>query len=184
MTGVGARSLATPRLLLVPLALEDVDDAYVHWQNDPEVLRYRARRTPLGADELRAYIRGISERDRVFAIREQGTSRHIGNIALNSVLEHHRSAELSIVIGMRDVWGHGYGREAIIAVTRLAFDGMGLHRVWAESPNPAFNRVVSRLGFVHEGTKREALLVDGRFLDLDCWGLLEHERGAALRNAP
>lgn len=176
---MGVSSLITPRLLLAPLGVEDVDEAYVRWQNDPEVLRYRARRASVSADELRAYIRTIPEQDRVLAIRERETSRHIGNIALNSVLEHHRNAELSIVIGARDVWGRGYGREAIVVVTRFAFDAMGLHRVWAESPNPAFNRVVASLGFMHEGTKRQAMLIDGQFVDLDCWGILDGERGAA-----
>lgn len=183
MTEVGVSSLTTPRLLLGPLRLEDVDEAYVHWQNDPEVLRYRARRVPLNADDLRAYIRAIPARDRVFAIRERVTSRHIGNVTLNSVLEHHRSAELSIVMGARDVWGRGYGREVIVVVTRFAFDTMGLHRVWAESPNPAFNHVVEGLGFVHEGTKRQALLIDGRYVDLECWAMLEGERGAAFGDA-
>ena len=79
------------------------------------------------------------------------------------------------MIGARDTWGRGYGAEAIAAVTRHGFSAMGLHRIWAESPNPAFNRAVERLGWTHEGTKRAAFFVDGGFVDVECWGVLQTE---------
>ena len=177
-------SLTTDRLSLDPLRPDDVVDDYVSWQNDPEVLRYRARRTPLTGDDLRQYIASLPSSDRVFAIRERSTSRHIGNIALNSVLPFHGTGELSIVIGARDAWGKGYGREAIAAVTKFGFGELGLRRIWAESPNPAFNRIVADLGYVHEGTKRQALRVAETYVDLECWGLLSTERGSGRGRAP
>jgi RimJ/RimL family protein N-acetyltransferase len=172
---MAAALIMTDRLTLDPLRPEDVVDDYVRWQNDPDVLRYRARRTSLSADELRRYIATLPSGDHVFAIRERSSARHIGNVALNSVLPFHGSAELSIVIGARDSWGKGYGREAIAAVTEFGFGEMALRRIWAESPNPAFNRIVAGLGYLHEGTKRQALRVGETFVDLECWGLLSSE---------
>lgn len=169
--------LATMRLELTALRDEDVNDRYVGWLNDPEVLRYRGSRRATDLAGLRRYLERATEQgDLVFAIRVLGDpSVHIGNITLNTILEEHRSAELSIMVGSKEHWGRGYAREAIAAVSAYAFGPLGLHRLWAESPNPAFNRAVQLLGWTHEGTKREAFLLDGSYIDIECWGALEVE---------
>ncbi len=79
------------------------------------------------------------------------------------------------MIGAKDVWGKGYAREAMERLVRHGFESMGLNRIWAESPNPAFNRSVERMGWRHEGTKRQAFLLDGRFVDFECWAILATE---------
>lgn len=171
--------LETPRLRLTSLVAADASPEYLAWLNDADVLRYRAPKAfPTTEAGLRSYIDSINDRgDLVLAIRTLDDERHIGNVALNSILWVHRSAELSIMIGARDTWSRGYGREVMSAVVDHAFSAMGLHRVWAESPNPAFNRAVSSLGWTHEGTKRDAFLLDGRFVDMECYAILASERG-------
>ena len=169
--------LETPRLLLRAVCQEDVTDEYLAWLNDVEVLRYRSPKAfPSTMESQRAYIAGIGARgDLMLAICVRENRRHIGNIALNSIQFVHRSAELGMMIGAKDVWGKGYAKEAISAVTTHAFANMGLERLWAESPNPAFNAAVRKLGWTKEGTRREAFLLDGVFVDLECWGLLKRE---------
>jgi RimJ/RimL family protein N-acetyltransferase len=169
--------ITTPQLVLGALRPEDASEEYLGWLNDPEVLKFRAPKAfPTTMESLKAYVAGIGARgDLTLAIRLRGSLRHVGNITLNSILWVHRSAELSVMIGARDVWGKGLGKEAIYGVTGHAFDSMGLYRLWAESPNPAFNGAVRALGWRHEGTKREAFLVDGRQTDVECWGMLKAE---------
>jgi ribosomal-protein-alanine N-acetyltransferase len=159
------------------LTRDDATEDYLRWLNDPKVLRYRGSKVyPSTMDGLLAYVDSIPARgDVVLAICERAGGRHVGNIALNSILWAHRRAELSIMLGARDVWGKGYAKEAIALLTCHGFDSMGLHRMWAESANPAFNAVVASLGWVREGSKREAFLLDGVFLDYACWSLLEAE---------
>lgn len=164
-------------VILRPLDAADATRAYLSWLNDPAVLRFRAPKAfPSTMESLQRYIAGIPDRgDLVLAVCEKKGGRHIGNIALNSISWVHRSAELSIMIGARDTWGKGYGKEAMRLVTRHAFFNMGLNRLWAESPNPAFNAAVKSLGWVREGTKRKAFLLDGAFVDFECWSLLSAE---------
>jgi RimJ/RimL family protein N-acetyltransferase len=164
-------------VILRPLAAADASPAYLSWLNDPAVLRFRAPKAfPSTMESLQRYIAGIPDRgDLVLAVCEKAGGRHIGNIALNSISWIHRSAELSIMIGARDTWGKGYGKEAMTLVSRHAFHNMGLNRLWAESPNPAFNAAVKGLGWVREGTKRKAFLLDGTFVDFECWSLLAAE---------
>ena len=80
-----------------------------------------------------------------------------------------------MMIGAKDLWRQGIGKEVIYAVSQHAFRCMGLFRLWAESPNPAFNSAVRSLGWKQEGTKRQAFLLDGELVDIECWGLLKPE---------
>ena len=148
-------------ITLRPLTLDDAGPVYLGWLNDPDVLRYRApRQSAMTMDALREWIENIPERgDKVFAVCADG--RHIGNIALNTIVDG--SAELSIMIGAKDVWGRGYGSEAIRLITHYGFDTLGLDRLWAESPNPAFNAAVRKLGWKQEAPRRN------EHFDLECW---------------
>lgn len=172
-------TLTTPRLTLTALTDDDLNDRYVSWLNDSDVLRYRAARSGFDLAGLERYLFSAASRgDVIFAMRLRPEGEHIGNITLNSILDDHKSAEISMMIGAKHLWGRGYAQEAIGAVTSFGFDVLGLHRLWAESPNPAFNRAVARLGWTHEGTKREAFWIEGHFVDVECFGLLrsEHQR--------
>jgi ribosomal-protein-alanine N-acetyltransferase len=165
------------RLYLRKVRFSDVGEDYLSWLNDPETLRYSARKAfPEDEEGLRRYIeQARAVGDLHLAICEKKTERHIGCISLQSINWVHRSASLSILLGAKDVWGKGYAKETIALVMAHAFRSMGLHRLYAESPNPAFNSAVKKLGWVHEGTRRKSLLVDGAFVDMALWGLLATE---------
>jgi RimJ/RimL family protein N-acetyltransferase len=173
--------IETERLLLDGLRTVDASAEYLAWLNDPEVLRFRGPRGfPSSMDELRAYLeRAEGGPDLVLAIRLRSDGGHIGNIALNTIDWLHSTAEVSMMIGAREQWNQGFGKEAIVAVTKHAFATLGLNRLWAESPNPSFNAAVAALGWTHEGTKRQAFRLDGRFVDIECFGLLASEHVAA-----
>jgi ribosomal-protein-alanine N-acetyltransferase len=177
MSSGEATFLAGPKLRLRPLGATDASPAYLGWLNDPDVLRWRGPKGfATSAAQLAAWLEGLPAGvDLVLAIELAATGRHVGNIALNTIAWTHGTAELSIMIGAKDVWGMGVGAEAIQLVTDHAFGAMGLRRLWAESPNPAFNRAVQRQGWTQEGIKRAAFLLDGNHVDIVCWGLLVSE---------
>ena len=76
-------------------------------------------------------------------------------------------------------WGAGVMRESLSAVLQHAFSQMKLHRVECEvdPANLASSRLLRRLGFVHEGRRRQVAAKNGGFVDMDYYGLLEHELG-------
>jgi len=57
------------------------------------------------------------------------------------------------------------------------FRELALHRVSATAmaPNGPSIRMLDRLGFVHEGTAREAQFADGEYVDVERYGLLRDE---------
>ena len=150
-------------------------DAYLAWLNDPEVLRYRAPKSrTMTWDDMVAWLDDVPEDSRRFAITVDG--RHIGNISLDGIQMEHGTGDLGIMLGAKNVWGKGYGKEAIERLARYGFEQLGLHRISASSPNPAFNAIVRSLGWSHEGTAREAFLCDGKRLNIERWAILATDR--------
>jgi RimJ/RimL family protein N-acetyltransferase len=75
--------------------------------------------------------------------------RLIGCGGLRSIL-HGDSAEVSVVIGERDVWGSGYGREAMQRLLQFGFERLGLRTIWlvVRAENARAMRLFTGLGFV------------------------------------
>ena len=73
---------------------------------------------------------------------------------------------------------NGYASTAAGLLVKYAFDELNARRVEAtvQRDNPASQRVLEKLGFVHEGTKRGAFYKGGEYKDLTLWAVLETER--------
>jgi len=117
----------------------------------------------------------------VFAITEQNGNL-VGALNLRLELEHSRG-ELGYWIG-EPFWGRGYATEAVCAVIDYGFLTLGLNRIEARhlSRNPASGRVMQKAGMRHEGRQRQHVRKNGRFEDLECYGILrsDHESSPML----
>lgn len=73
--------------------------------------------------------------------------------------------------------GNGYATEAVSLVLEYAFTERGLRRVEADvfEGNDSSEQLLERLGFVHEGTARDARYTGGEFTDTYQYGLLAPE---------
>jgi [ribosomal protein S5]-alanine N-acetyltransferase len=171
------------RVRLVPpdraLHLENA----LHWMNDPEVtatiaLNFGATRR----QEEEFFDRIESRRDdqMVWAILDEN-DRHIGMIDLRAIDWRHRSAAGGLLIGARDAWGRGYATDAVRVRTRFVFEQMGLHRVEGHTINPAMRRVYEKCGYRREGTARQKLWREGRWLDAELFAILDEDYFAASR---
>ncbi len=143
---------------LEPFSADDINDAYLAWLNDPEVNRYsrRAAQRPITRVDARDYLATLAPDEVVLAIRhlEHG---HVGNIKYGPVNWQESRADISILIGDRRVWSRGVGGEAVYLASRFLLSDLGLDRVDAGSANPAFVRMVERLGWRVEGIRRGAM---------------------------
>ena len=77
----------------------------------------------------------------------------------------------------RKLWGHGIATEAVTAVCAEVFRHSPIHRIEATvvPENVASARVLAYVGFVKEGTRRQAALQESSWLDCDLYGLLKEE---------
>ncbi len=83
----------------------------------------------------------------------------------------------------REAAGRGVASTALAALVDHAFLGIGLHRVAVEvrPDNAASLRVVRRLGFRDEGTRRRAMHIAGKWRDLSAFAMtVEDLDGASL----
>lgn len=73
--------------------------------------------------------------------------------------------------------GLGYGRVALRLVERLAFEDLGVHRLWfdVKEHNARARRLYESEGFVVEGVLRECLRRDGGYESLVVMSKLESE---------
>lgn len=73
--------------------------------------------------------------------------------------------------------GKGHATAALALLVSHVFDEIGLHRLTAHvfETNGDSQRLLQRLGFVHEGTTRDARFTNGEYLDSEQYGLLASE---------
>lgn len=103
----------------------------------------------------------------------------IGTVSLVAVganLMHHRSTSLGVQLAPQHQ-GQGYGSEVILWALEWAFRHANLHRVGigAFAYNEGAWKLYERLGFTHEGRKREAIWYDGEYHDTIDSGMLRRE---------
>ena len=158
----------TERLMLRPLAEQDVDARYLAWFADDEVTRWLEARN-IAHEEAVAFMRVGEEtgRYRVFAICDKATGLHIGNIKFGDIQFEHGVSDLVTVIGDRSYWGRGYATEAIRLGNTLAFASPGLRKLSGAiySENIGSIKAYVRAGWIVEGVLRGHLVRDGRIQD-------------------
>ena len=170
---------------LRPVRAEDVDILFQIIEGDEEVARLTGsvhspddRGPGWSLEEVREiYARWATAEDRlVLAVVDRATDRVVGEVVLKDLDEGNRSCGYRTLIGAEGR-GRGLGTEATRLVVEHALRTLGLHRVGLEvyDFNPRARRVYEKVGFVHEGTGREALLYDGEWIDVHYMGILATE---------
>jgi RimJ/RimL family protein N-acetyltransferase len=144
-----------------------------------EALRLTGTHRTHSIDVLEAWFASRGEqRDRLdLAIIERETGELVGEVVLMDFDAGNRSSAFRIALLHSGVFNRGLGTEATRLVLAHAFDTVGLHRVELEvfAHNPRARHVYEKVGFVYEGTKREALGWDAAWIDVHVMAMLAHE---------
>lgn len=158
------------------LRLEDMGPEYLQWMNDGELQQYTSRRNrAVTLREVADFFKRIEHSDDVhMSVFLLKGNRHIGNIALNSLDTYNRNAEVSIMIGDKSA-GLARTLEAFELAVKFGFQQLGLHRLWAETCNPAAVECVKRLGWKKEGERVEAVCINGKYVNYENWYILSDE---------
>ena len=115
-----------------------------------------------------------------WAIRLKESDKLIGTCGFNSWSEKMRNASIGYDLKPK-FWNRGISTEAISEIIHAAFSGLlpcgPLHRIQADTipGNVASEKVLLKVGFKEEGTRRECAYLKGGFRDMKCYGLLRHE---------
>jgi RimJ/RimL family protein N-acetyltransferase len=134
--------------------------------------------------EQAAWIAARPDSERNFVI-ELRDGRPVGMLSLIGIDRANRHAESArFLIGDEDaVRGIPAAVEAMKLLYELAFDRLGLERVWGTvaSGNRLMIKWQRYLGMKEEGRLRRHLLLDGEYQDAVCLGILADEYRAMAR---
>lgn len=99
------------------------------------------------AQEIAWVRRKLEEKAPVFSMIEKDGGDFIGTIELNGVTAFEGELGIAITANKQNL---GYGTEAVAALTRYAFEQLGLRRVWLRThpENARAIRVYQKCGFM------------------------------------
>lgn len=175
--------ITTARLKLRRFRLDDVDAIFVI-RSDYEVTKYNSG--PAYTDRSQAEsmvnrtINGYLENKSLYwIITLRGEDTAIGQLGFNVWDQDSNSVEIGFDL-RRDHWRQGIMQEALQAVIMFGLSELSINRFGAQvsAYNDASKQLLSKLGFKHEGTQREQYFEDGKYHDLDLFGLLKKDLSA------
>jgi aminoglycoside 6'-N-acetyltransferase len=170
--------LSTLRLTLRRFQPDDAA-ALVAYRSHPDVARYQSWAAPVSVETAREIIAGFAAADPhqtgwfQYAIECEHVL--IGDVGVNL---HENGMQADIGFTLAPAYqGRGYATEAVRSVVRHLFAAQGLHRISAEcdARNLRSARLLTRVGFQHEGRRRANTWIKGEWTDDLLFGLLADE---------
>lgn len=173
-------TLETERLILREMTAADAPDVFV-FRGDYEVQKFNDDVLP-DVEATAAFIENLlggqgKQRGLVWGITLRPSDTVLGICGFNYWDKQHNRAEIGYDLA-RAWWGQGIGTEAVGTMVRFGFERMGLNRIEAHAliDNIGSVRVLEKLGFRLEGTRRQFTLEDdGAYHDGGIFGLLREE---------
>jgi len=155
------------------------------WMHDPDVNHvFAAPFATFTLEKVRAFIESANankeENLHLACVDENDT--YLGTVSLKNISRENENAEYAISF-RKSAHGTGASRYATQEILRIAFEEMGLRRVYLYvlSINPRANRFYQKVGFVHEGTLRNHVKHGGKLCDEIWYGILREEWEATRR---
>ncbi|KAI1369487.1 acetyltransferase [Xylaria arbuscula] len=174
--------LATEKVYLRRYEASDAE-AMSSAANDPELAKYLRSRfpSPYTLSDAESFIAHCASLPAEHALTFGMFTLESGEVAGTVSLEppkgdpiYHGTRELGYWVA-RKFWGRGIMTDAVRALTRWAFANVpDLLRVEATvfEGNEASARVLAKVGFTKEGTRRLAIVKDGKQMSEDMYGLI------------
>lgn len=158
------------KVRLVPIDIEKHLENYVLWLNDPEITATLSfGEFPMTLKEERKVLERLAQNSKtevVFAI-ETLEGRHIGASGVHQISFHHGTAVTGTFIGDKDLWGQGYGRDAIRVRTRYCFEVLNLRMLLScyLEGNERSKRMQESVGYAESGRVPNRFWKQGKYVD-------------------
>ena len=171
---------------LVRLSIDDpsvIAEAFARWERDSEYLRLldSSVRIPISIKKMTEWLEKDLAKDPpsdyFFLIRSLEKDQIIGFVGFDGHIIPHGECWVGIGIGERELWGRGYGTDAMRLILRYGFTELNLRRVSLGTfgYNLRAIRSYEKAGFVYEGRVRQELKRGGQRWDVIIMGILRQE---------
>lgn len=97
---------------------------------------------------------------------------YMGTISLKNIDTQNRNAEYAIST-RKCSHGSGLASRATVDILNYAFDELRLNKVYlnVSSENKRANAFYRKFGFMHEGTSKQHFFIDGKYVNVDWYGI-------------
>lgn len=159
----GEKTILRPPDKLTDLAF------FYRWINDPEVIRYLTFFTPTSLKREEDWIDSLNKDSNsvVFTITTL-EGQPIGIMSIDKIDWKNRRAITGALIGEKDYWGKGYGRDAKMLLLEYIFNTLNLHKVTSTAIdfNDRSIRYNKACGYKVEGRLKKHDFRDGEYRDV------------------
>ncbi|MDX2478485.1 MAG: GNAT family protein [Gammaproteobacteria bacterium] len=161
------------KVLLRPFTLSDVDEAYIAWLNDQDVVRFSNQRfLNHDRESCLRYLASFENTDNLFiSVRRlhddcRGGSQ-IGTMTAY-VAKHHGTVDVGIMIGDKTLWGTGSGQDAWDTLTNWLIDRDDIRKLTAGTLacNTGMIKLMERSCMQHEATRKAQELIENEPVDI------------------
>lgn len=177
----GTIRMETERLVLRPLEIEDAENMFQNWSNDPEVTKFLTwpanKEIKMAEDILKIWKSQYEKSDFYqWGIVPKSFGEVIGTISVVELDERVEKVQIGYCIG-RKWWGQGYTTEAFAAIISFLFEEVGVNRIETmyDLRNPGSGKVMKKCGLQYEGTLRQAGWSNSGIGDMAMYSILASE---------
>ncbi len=160
------------------IKLSDVNDTYLSWLNDDQVMKGIVT-SGYNLKKLKSYVKDKinSKHTHFFAIVLKLNNLHIGNIKLDFHDPKSNLSEMGVLIGDKNYWGKGIAKEACNLILNYGFKKLKLRKIFLavfENNIPAI-KLYNSLGFKIEGKLIKHISVSGVLYDKYLMGIFNKD---------
>jgi RimJ/RimL family protein N-acetyltransferase len=162
-------SLRGNKIVLKPFLVADINDAYIGWLNDQNVVKFSNQRFLVHSiDSCLRYQASFEGTDNLFmSIRRLSDDALIGTLTAY-VASNHGTVDVGIMIGEQSVWGMGYGLDAWNTMTNWLLGRKDIRKLTAGTLacNLGMIKLMERSGMILEATRKAQEVVEGCPVDI------------------
>lgn len=159
--------------------LQEKDAPFMlEWMHDKNLVEFLANDfQKMSIEDCLAFIQNSHTQDGFIhraVCNEQ--DEYLGTVSLKNVDVKNGNAEYAIAMRSAAL-GTGASKAGTEAILQIAFDEMGLNRVYLNvlKDNMRANRFYEKMGFCYEGMFRGHLFINGAYRDLKWYGITKAE---------
>jgi ribosomal-protein-alanine N-acetyltransferase len=149
--------------------LSDIDEQYISWLNDPEVVKYSNQRFRKHSRETCVeYLNSFKSSESIFlSITHKKSEDSIGTMTVY-FSSNHQTADIGIMLGNKSYWNQGLGEEAWSTVMEFLLKKAKVRKVTGGtlSCNKGMMRIFEKLDMSLDGVRKDHEVIDGKFFDM------------------
>ncbi len=157
------------RIELLPFNPENVN-IHARWANDPKARLYARNVFPVSPEDLKKRLEQNQEppkRDISFEIYHKELDKIVGLVEFHYINYINHAADLSVLIGEKELWRNNLGTEAAKLMIKYGFDELNLVKITASAlrPNKGACRMLEKFGMKLELVLKNQTYFDGEYVD-------------------